>query len=202
MYTTRTPSLIKALAKDMVWHKSRSDKKIYLTFDDGPTAGVTDEVLNILSQTGSKATFFCVGNMVNKNPELYQRIAIEGHSIGNHTMHHESGWNTKNLSYFRSYIQAAELTSNALFRPPYGRISKSQAAVIKKRSKIIMWDVLPGDFDQKISAEICLERIKSNTQNGSIIVLHDSEKCGRKVLDILPDALSWFKTSGFELDVL
>ncbi len=202
MYSSKTPKLIKALASDLVWNRSRKKRSVFLTFDDGPTPGVTDKVLDILYQHKAKATFFCVGEMIQKSPELLERMKNEGHSIGNHTMRHENGWKTSSGSYFRSFLECQELTRSTLFRPPYGRISKSQSKAIKKRCDIIMWDVLPGDFDTSATAEICLTRIKKNTQNGSIIVLHDSQKCGEKVLKILPSILDWHTQKGFELKTL
>ncbi len=199
MYTSKTPEILKALASDLTWNKSREEKCVYLTFDDGPTTGVTDKILELLHLHHAKATFFCVGEMVERNPELLQRLKTEGHSTGNHSHQHESGWKTENAAYFRSYLTCQKLIGSPLFRPPYGRISKSQAKLIKKRSEIIMWDVLPGDFDEKVTADTCLKRIKSNTQNGSIVVLHDSLKCGDKVLDFLPAALDWLTNEGYEL---
>ncbi|MFK7756307.1 MAG: polysaccharide deacetylase family protein [Flavobacteriales bacterium] len=202
MYTTKTPQVLKALASDMVWNKSREEKVVYLTFDDGPTPDITDRTLNILKKFNAKATFFCVGEMAEKSPQLLQRITEEGHGLGNHTMKHENGWKTQNIDYFRSYLNCAETLDSHLFRPPYGRISKSQAKCIKKRSEIIMWDVLPGDFDEKSTAADCLNRLTKHTQNGSIIVLHDSVKCGEKMLEMLPDALGWLSEEGYELRAL
>ncbi|MEZ7887520.1 MAG: polysaccharide deacetylase family protein [Flavobacteriales bacterium] len=199
VYTTKTPEILKALASDLTWNKSREEKCVYLTFDDGPAAGVTDKILDILHQFSAKATFFCVGEMVEKNPELLHRIKEEGHALGNHTYKHESGWKTENAAYFRSYLACHDLVDSKLFRPPYGRISKSQAKLIKKRSEIIMWDVLPGDFDQRVSAATCVKRIKANTKNGSIIVLHDNPKFKEKVLEVLPVALEWLTSEGYEL---
>lgn len=202
MYTTKTPAALKALASDMVWNMSREEKAVYLTFDDGPTPDITERTLDLLAKFGAKATFFCVGEMAVKSPELVARILEEGHGLGNHTMKHENGWKTTNQTYFRSYLDCSERVSSNLFRPPYGRISKSQASCIKKRSKLIMWDVLPGDFDEKTTAEECLERLTKHTQNGSIIVLHDSIKCGEKMLAFLPDALGRLTEMGFELKAL
>ncbi len=199
MYTSKTPQLLKALAKDLVWNMPRTEHKVYLTFDDGPTPGVTDKALDLLSEFKAKATFFCVGRMVEDSGELLHRIKSEGHSLGNHTMNHESGWNTSNFSYFRSALSCAELVKSNLFRPPYGRITKSQAKALKSRNQIIMWDVLPGDFDEFCTAEKAVERIKTNAQNGSIIVLHDSQKHGEKMLAILPEALKWLKSEGYEM---
>ena len=202
MYTSKTPQVLKALASDMTWNKSRDDSAVYLTFDDGPTKGVTDRILDVLKEKNAKATFFCVGEMARNSPELLLRMQSEEHSVGNHTMNHESGWKTSNFSYFKSFLKCHELVNSSLFRPPYGRISKSQAGALKTRTELVMWDVLPGDFDKKVSAAKCLERIKKHTQNGSIIVLHDSQKCGDKVLEFLPDAIEWLQTSGWKLEGL
>ncbi len=202
MYATKTPTVLKALASDMTWNFSREEKAVYLTFDDGPTPEITERTLDILSKFQAKATFFCVGEMAEKSPELLQRIVEDGHVLGNHTMKHENGWKISDSNYFRSYLECSKQVSSNLFRPPYGRISKSQARCIKKRSKIIMWDVLPGDFDEKATTASCLNRLIKNTQNGSIIVLHDSLKCGEKMLGMLPDALGWLTEEGYELKAI
>lgn len=202
VYVSKTPDILKAISSDLTWNKSREERTIYLTFDDGPTPNVTNRVLELLTDHNALATFFCVGEMIVKSPDLFQRIIDSGHSVGNHTMKHENGWKSTNSEYYRSFIECQRLTKSSLFRPPYGRISKVQSKTIKKRSEIIMWDVLPGDFDEKASAEMCVQRLIKSTQNGSIIVLHDSLKCGEKMLKILPKALDWFAEQKFVLKAL
>lgn len=194
MYFKKTPSVLKQFNKDLIWKLDTIQKKLYLTFDDGPVPEVTDKVLDILSSFDAKATFFCVGNNVEKHPQLFHRIVKEGHSFGNHTHSHKNGWKTSSLSYLKDYLKCQSvLPKTRLFRPPYGRISPKQIRAIKTRSDIIMWDVLSGDFDQKLDAETCAKTVIENVKPGSIIVMHDSLKSKDRVLDSLPLILTELK---------
>ena len=170
---------------------------VYLTFDDGPHPEVTSEVLDILAQNGAPATFFCVGQNVEKHPEIVQRIRDEGHEIGNHTYGHESGWKTSNYQYLKSYARCQELLNAKWFRPPYGRITRSQAAVLQKETQIIMWDVLSGDFDENRTAEMCFNDLLTNTRPGAIVVFHDSIKAADRMLPMLNTYLQWLRREGY-----
>lgn len=170
---------------------------MHLTFDDGPHPKWTPFVLDLLQQHGQKATFFCVGDNILRHPDLFARIRREGHSWGNHTMHHDSGWTTGTFAYLRSHLACDALTGSGLFRPPYGRLTKAQARAIGRRDRIVMWDVLTGDFDRRRTAEVCLEATVQALRPGSIVVMHDSEKAGPRLEGLLPrlldhlDAIGW-----------
>lgn len=198
MYPVKTPGIVKALYHDLEWKIQHSDRGIYLTFDDGPSPEVTPQVLDILKQFQAKATFFCIGDKVQKHPELFNRIIAEGHRIGNHTYHHKNGWKTKNFNYYKNVLMCDQLVSSKLFRPPYGRILRSQSKVLKKRFRIIMWSVLSGDFDVKTNKETCLKNVLQNTKSGSIVVFHDSPKSKEKVLFALPKVLHQFTQSQYQ----
>lgn len=175
-----------------------SQKKIYLTFDDGPVPGITDWVLDILKQQNICATFFCVGENVIKHPELFQRIINEKHSIGNHTFNHLNGWDSHTFRYLKNIQKCAEVVKSNLFRPPYGRVKKSQYAVLNSQYSIVMWDVLSGDYDQKNSPEKCLNNVMSAVRNGSIVVFHDSYKAQKNIEYALPRFIEYAKSNGFE----
>ena len=154
MYLVKTPFLLRWLYPDLVWKKP-SANTIYITFDDGPIPEVTPFVLNALADYDAKATFFCIGDNVRKYPEIYQEVIKAGHSIGNHTFNHLNGWNTDDEKYLENIGECAEYVKSDLFRPPYGKIKKSQIRKLKTRHpdiKVIMWDVLSGDFDQNLSS--------------------------------------------------
>jgi len=153
--------------------------------------------LSILKEYNAKATFFCIGNNVQKNPEIFRQIIDEGHSVGNHSQNHLNGWRTKNPVYFRNVMKCAEEVDSKLFRPPYGKITRSQSAKLKRKFSIIMWDVLSGDFDPEISREKCLQNVIQSAQSGSIIVFHDSIKAADKMLFALPEVLRYFSSKGF-----
>lgn len=177
------------------------EPKIYLTFDDGPIPEITEFVLDQLNIYNAKATFFCIGVNVVKNPEIFNKILANGHSIGNHTMNHLKGWNTDNQVYIDNFKQCNQvLEKNDLFRPPYGKISQKQATEVMKTHKIIMWDVLAGDFLPNLQPEKCLEKCIKYTKPGSIIVFHDSIKAAKIMTYVLPRYLAYFQERGFSFE--
>jgi peptidoglycan/xylan/chitin deacetylase (PgdA/CDA1 family) len=205
MYLVKTPWLLKQFYSNMIWNKSRKRHSIYVTFDDGPIPFVTPYVLNILKQYNAKATFFCIGDNVRKHPDVFEQVKNAGHSIGNHTFNHLKGWKTDNKTYVENFLKADELLHAGLFRPPYGRIKKSQAKLIRKAkpgAKIIMWDVLSGDFDTELKPETCLQHVLRYTRNGSIIVFHDSLKAYDRLEYVLPRAMEEWSKRGYEFGLL
>lgn len=241
MYLVKTPWLLKWLYPSLVWHKSRSEKTVYLTFDDGPIPNVTTFVLNTLKSYNIKATFFCIGENIIKHPEIFEQLKSDGHAIGNHTFNHLNGWQTDNQTYLDNFLKCQQLTQTHLFRPPYGRIKKSQVRSLEfgnesRKSKvgslefgvesqkwkvesleleldpqltthnsqlnIIMWDVLSGDFDTKLSPKKCLQNVIKNTENGSIIVFHDSLKAFDRLAYALPKTIEYLLAKGYEFGTL
>ena len=180
------------------WRFSSIPKEIYLTFDDGPTPKVTEFVLEELEKYNGKATFFCIGKNVKIHPAIYQKIISNGHSVGNHTFNHLNGFSTRNNLYIENIQQASAYIDSNLFRPPYGKLKNSQGNILQKKGyKIIMWDVLSGDFDTKISPEKCLKNVLENTSNGSIVVMHDSVKAQEKIFFALPKILDYYSKKGY-----
>src|SRR5262249_17249407 len=158
-----TPQYVQALFPGLVWKMPGEERKIYLTFDDGPIPDVTPWVLQTLEDFNAKATFFCVGDNVRKHPEIFDQVVEAGHAIGNHTYNHLSGWTTENISYFNNIRHCARLVQSRLFRPPYGKMKPSQAQFLQRHYRIIMWDVLSGDFDKNITPEDCLQNVIQHT---------------------------------------
>ena len=205
----KTNKWIKKIFNNLVWDIPNSDKRIYLTFDDGPIPNVTEWVLEILKSEDIKATFFCIGDNIQKHSEVYKRILAEGHQTGNHTFNHLNGWNTETNHYIENFklceTEHSKLNTkhSFLFRPPYGKIKPSQSKTIRQFGyKIIMWDVLSYDFDSTVSEEKCLENVISNTEQGSIIVFHDSVKAEKNLKYALPKAIQVLKDKGFIFDVI
>lgn len=201
-YFIKTPWIAKRFFSSYVWSLPADENNVYLTFDDGPHPTITPWVLNQLKQFNAKATFFCIGNNVEKYPDVYQKILDGEHAIGNHTYHHLNGWKTDDSKYIDDVAAAAQLIQSNLFRPPYGRIRNSQAkrisAAMKKDAvRIIMWDVLSADFDSSFSPEQCLNNVLENVSDGSIIVFHDSEKAFNNLKYALPKTLESLKEAGF-----
>lgn len=199
MYTTRTPRLVKALYSSLTWNFEREGNEVYLTFDDGPHPEITPRVLDLLKAHQAKATFFCVAANVEKYPEVFERILREGHSVGNHTYDHCNGWKVNDRTYFKSVARAKKfIPSTRLFRPPHGRISRTQASVLKDHFEIIMWDVLAADFDPSNSPDQCLKNVTDNIQEGSIVVFHDSAKAVERMIPALEGTLAFLDQKGWK----
>ena len=197
MYLTKTPKFIQSLFPGFTWKMDNFEKVIHLTFDDGPIPEVTPWVLEQLALYNAKATFFCVGDNVRKNRNIFDQVVAAGHSVGNHTFHHLSGWQSENIPYFHDIRKCARLVKTNLFRPPYGRLKPKQSQFLSRHYKIIMWDVLSGDFDENLSKDDCLQNVLKSTNPGSIIVFHDSIKAWNKLEFVLPKILEHYSNLGY-----
>ena len=203
LYLARTPLIIQKIFKNYTWRFSTLEKEIYLTFDDGPTPEITNWTLDILKKHNAKATFFCIGKNIVNHPDIYKQIKEANHTIGNHTHNHLNGWKHTTEAYLDNIdicknVISSEDEKSKLFRPPYGKIKRSQAKKLRDLGfKIILWDVLSADFDTSISNQKCLENVLKNTTNGSIIVFHDSVKAAEKLAYVLPKVLEYYSEKGF-----
>jgi len=202
MYLVKTPRLIQNLFPNFTWKIPTQEKSIYLTFDDGPIPEVTPWVLEQLAAFDAKATFFCVGDNIRKNMDVFRRVIDAGHSVGNHTLNHLNGWMSENISYFHNVRHCARLVDSDLFRPPYGKLMPKQSQFLQRHYRIVMWDVLSGDFDEGVTAEQCLENVLANAGRGSIVVFHDSLKAWEKLQVVLPKVLKHFAQKGFSFEPL
>ncbi|MBG9375470.1 polysaccharide deacetylase family protein [Panacibacter sp. DH6] len=209
-YTITMPWLVRKMYPTLTWEKPADQKTIYLTFDDGPHPAATPFVLDTLASFNAKATFFCIGKNVAAHMDIYKRIIAEGHGVGNHTFNHLNGWKTSNEQYFNDIFEAAKYIDSSLFRPPYGRINKFQVKLLQKENSenrnnafhIIMWSVLSGDFDVKLSPQKCLSNVILHTRPGSIIVFHDSTKAWERMSYALPLVLEHFCKAGYRFSAL
>ncbi|HWB27140.1 MAG TPA: polysaccharide deacetylase family protein [Chitinophagaceae bacterium] len=204
-YLIKTPWWLKKIYPSLVWNIPAEEKTIYLTFDDGPHETATPLVLRLLQQYHAKATFFCIGDNVVKNPSIYNDILQQGHAVGNHTFNHLDGWKTGDEAYLQNIAQAAKHIRSNLFRPPYGRIKKFQAKLLQQVAtpfSIIMWTVLSGDFDTAISPQQCLQNVVKHTGAGSIVVFHDSAKAYQRMAFALPKVLEHFTEKGYVFKAL
>ncbi len=200
LYPDRIPDWFSNLFSGFLWHGDRQKKSVYLTFDDGPTPVVTDFVLDQLAEYDFKATFFLIGDCVQREQELFQKIRFAGHQVGNHTYNHLNSWKTSTTRYVENVEKASIVIDSRLFRPPYGRITPTAARRLRERNyKIILWDVLSGDFDQWGNPNGCLKALKKNTRSGSIVVFHDSEKAFDTLKKILPEYLEWLRNEGYSM---
>ncbi len=204
IFPLKTPGIIHKIFPDLVWKINTNEKIIYLTFDDGPVEEVTPFVLETLRKVNAKATFFCIGDNIRKHPHLYQNLMTEGHIAANHTFNHLSGWATENRKYFDNINKCESFLDQKqkLFRPPYGKLTFAQIKKIKQNYKIIMWDVLSGDFEKNLDPSKCLKYCIKKTSNGSIVVFHDSFKAFPVLKAVLPDYLKYFNELGYKFEAI
>ena|SRR5690554_1028930 len=208
----KTPQIIKKIFSKYHWDVPNKNNAVYLTFDDGPIPEVTPWVLSELEKYDAKATFFCIGENIEKHPDVFRQVLEKGHGVGNHTCHHINGWN----STIREYIDNTEkcqeiikensklrIQNSKLFRPPYGKIRPRQSKVLRKKGyKIIMWDVLSVDYDSTLSKEQCLENVLRNIESGSIVVFHDSLKAFPRLGYVLPKVLHFLEEKNYRPEIL
>jgi peptidoglycan-N-acetylglucosamine deacetylase len=219
VYFNNLEFLLSMVYPGLTWTRKTSEKVIYLTFDDGPIPEVTDYVLDELDRYSAKATFFCVGDNVFKHPSILQNIIKRGHKVGNHTFNHLNGWKNKTSYYLENTSmcdailidtipvgndRAYRSTKNGkkLYRPPYGKIKKTQIRELKDQYEIVMWDVLTGDFDRNLSPEKCLHKAIKYTSKGSIVIFHDSVKALPNLQYALPRFLKHFTEAGYRFESL
>ena len=212
-FWVKTNYFVKKIFPNYVWNIPNNENKVFLTFDDGPIPEITEWTLEQLKKYDAKATFFCIGNNIEKHPDIFQKIIDDNHAVGNHTFNHLKGWKNSTEDYIenvklcqsqitnpKSHPSDSELAQQILnlFRPPYGKIKPSQSRILRKLGyKIIMWDILSYDFDQTITPEKCLDNVLRNVVNGSIIVFHDNVKAEQNLKYALPKTLAFLKEKGF-----
>ncbi len=197
------PFWLKAIyPRGLTWSVQTMQREIFLTFDDGPIPVVTPLVLGVLKKYGVKATFFCVGENVQKYPEVFEQVKQDGHAIGNHTFHHVKAWKTDFGAYLSEVEQCNQLVKSKLFRPPHGQINRKLTHEIGKDYKIIMWSVLTADYDKNLSKEQCLTLAVKNTKPGAIIVFHDSIKAWERMEHALPLYIEFCLKEGYSFEVL
>lgn len=204
MFLHYSPFWLKAFYPKFLWHMPTKERVLYLTFDDGPIPEVTEFVLESLGKWNAKATFFCIGDNVRKHPDIFEKVVASGHSIGNHTFNHMNGWKSETDEYIANMLKCKDQLAvpTDLFRPPYGRIQKQQAKLLPENTKVVMWDVLSGDFSPSISPEQCLSKSIQYSRPGSIVLFHDSIKASRNMEYTLPLFLEHFSKQGYVFEAL
>lgn len=205
------PWFVPLLFPSNVWHFSRSEKVIYLTFDDGPIPEITGWVLATLAQYNAKATFFCIGNNIEKYPQIFKQAVAHGHRIGNHTYNHLKGWKTDTETYISNTAQCHSiiesiapevLTMPLLFRPPYLRISREQHQILSKTYKMVYFDYITEDYEVKLAPAICSNAAIKSIKPGSVVIMHDSIKAAPRLMATLPAILEHYSAKGFTFKAL
>ena len=198
MINLSPPKFITRLMPSLIWSIPDETEGVFLTFDDGPTQDITFWVLDQLKKYDAKATFFMLGKNVELNPDIYERVVAEGHSIGNHSYSHQKGWSTDTSQYVQDIDFANGYVNSKLFRPPYGRIKPSQFRILRDRYKIIMWDVLSMDYSKRVSPRRVVNNVVNHLHPGAIIVFHDSKKAERNLRYALPRVLEAIHQKGLK----
>ena len=202
MLIVRPPSLLTRALHRMTWDLRSEAREVYLTFDDGPTPGVTPWVLEQLEKAQAQATFFLLGRNVEKYPELLTQIQASGHSIGNHSYSHLKGFRSSISRYMDDIELAGSFIDSKLFRPPYGRILPGQVRAVLEHYDLIMWDVLSIDYNTSLDKERVLQNVIRNVKPGSIIVFHDSDKASDNLSFALPRTLEFLQEEGFVMKAI
>jgi len=198
----QVPRFIYRFFPSLIWKASENEKKIYLTFDDGPIPDITLQVLDILDCYQWKATFFCVGDNVRKYPEIYEEIIRRGHETGNHTFNHLKGRRYSADEYVANVSKAGDYINSTLFRPPYGSFRMSQLNALKQKYRIVMWDVITYDYHSRQNPDGILKILRNRLSNGSVVVFHDSVKSRKNVLESLPKALEYWQSAGYSFGLI
>jgi len=193
----------KTFLPKLTWRREVTEKVVYLTFDDGPHPTITPLVMNELDKVGAKGTFFVVGENAERYPETISDLRDKGHVVANHTHHHMKGWSNSKEVYLKDIEDCAKVLGNKrLFRPPFGQINFKAIGELKKSYELIMWDILTKDYLPRLNRSRALRRIKRQTEPGSIIVFHDSEKAENNLKVLLPEYLKFLKSEGYKMEVL
>ncbi len=199
----KPPKFLRKLIPELVWDipggtSVPEGRDVFLTFDDGPTPGVTEWILDELARWDARATFFCLGRNVEANPELYERIVAAGHRVGNHTYGHLKGWKTDVERYVEDVDRASTFIGGYLFRPPYGQIAPVQARALGGRYRIVMWNIISRDYNRSLSPRTCLDNVIRHVRPGDIVVFHDSKKAFRNMSYALPRTLEYLHARGMK----
>jgi peptidoglycan/xylan/chitin deacetylase (PgdA/CDA1 family) len=202
MIIEQPPFYYRMLFPGAHWRFNKDKKNVYLTFDDGPIPEITPWVLDLLDKYKIKATFFCVGNNARKYPEIYQMILDRGHSVGNHTYHHIQGLKTLSKNYLRDVKKASQVIQSKLFRPPHGHLHLALFFRLRKKYKIVMWDVVTRDYSKFMTSEQVFNNVKKYTRNGSVIVFHDSLKAENRMKEALPRSIEWLLEQGYSFELI
>lgn len=198
----RVPLFYRCIYPSLLCRIPTDEKKLFLTFDDGPHPVITSKVIDLLNQFNARGTFFCVGENVKKYPDVFSLLKKQNFAVGNHTFHHLNGFKNSLKKYLHDVQLADAIIDSGLFRPPYGKLSPAQYFRLRQKYTIAMWDVISYDFDQKISKKDCFKYVIRYSRSGSIIVFHDSDKAEKNLLYALPKTLEHFQKRGYVFESL
>ena len=181
---------------DAAYIGDTSDPVIYLTFDAGYENGCTAQILDVLEAHDVPAVFFLVGNYIEKNADLVRRMVEEGHTVGNHTMHHPDMSKISDYEAFSKelsdledlYQQVTGKTMEKFYRPPQGIYSQENLENAQKLGyKTVFWSLAYADWnnDDQPTREEAMKKLTSRIHNGAVVLLHSTSKTNAEILDEL-----------------
>ncbi|GAB2951583.1 polysaccharide deacetylase family protein [Hymenobacter coalescens] len=205
----RLPEAMHRWLPGAVWQgPPAAEPTVYLTFDDGPIPEETPWVLEQLARFDAKGLFFCVGDNVERHPDVARQVLAAGQQLGNHTHHHRSGWTTPRAEYLQDVarcqqaLEALQPGGRRFFRPPYGRITPALLRTLHPEYEVVMWDLLTCDYDRGYAPERCLRDALRHTRPGAIVVFHDSLKASPNLRYVLPRYLQALSEQGYRFGAL
>ncbi|MDD3741127.1 MAG: polysaccharide deacetylase family protein [Bacteroidales bacterium] len=175
-----------------------SSLQLYLTFDDGPTPVITEKVLALLEKYNAKASFFCTGENAKRFPDIIENIKTGGHTVGNHSYSHLYIFKVGGKTWFKDVLRTSPVSDSQYFRPPYGKILPCHYKLLKRKYKIVFWDVLTCDYSQNLTVDKIDKIILKYVRNGSVIVFHDTLKASPRMLSALENCLKYFSALGYK----
>ena len=195
---------------DAAYIGDTQDKVLYLTFDAGYENGCTEKILDTLKKQEVKAAFFLVGNYIEKNADLVRRMAAEGHTVANHTMHHpdmsrlsgKEAFSKELLDLEALYKETTGLDMPKFYRPPQGIYSEENLKMAKELGyKTVFWSLAYVDWnnDAQPTAETAFSKLLPRTHNGAVVLLHSTSSTNAEILDEL---LTKWKAMGYRFGTL
>jgi peptidoglycan/xylan/chitin deacetylase (PgdA/CDA1 family) len=194
---------------DLLWRVDANARTAYLTFDDGPTTEVTRPLLDILEEYDARATHFLVGRHAEEHPDLVRALVDAGHRVGNHTYTHPDPWTLSEEALARELQRTTALLEDLVrapiraLRPPYGHPTGFlREWCAAQNQRMVMWDVMPGDYLQTATAERVSSFVINHIRPGSVIVLHDNPICEDVTPQALDTILDTLTGEGWRFDAL
>ncbi len=180
----------------------RTINKIAITFDDGPTPQITENLLNVLEKHNVKATFFMIGKNIENNKNIVKKVDAQGHIIGNHSYYHANMFDMQSskkmlaeITKTNKLIKSIINKEPTIFRPPFGITNPMLAkAVRKSKMHSIGWSL--RSLDTIKTKNQTLKKIKSKVKNGDIILLHDNNN---NIIEITEEFINYTKNIGIEI---
>ncbi len=187
----------------VIYHGPKQEKKVALTFDDGPDPVYTPKILDILRKKKVPGTFFVVGREVKAYPEITVQIAAEGHVLANHTWNHAYLPDLKKKEVKEELVRTAQVVEKLtgremeLMRPPYGAVAGQEKEVAHNGYRMINWDVDSLDWKGRRTPAQILQTVKSQVQPGSIILLHSGGGNRSATVKTLPLLIDQLQAKGY-----